>query len=298
MCLKSNPGKNISGSGVALVTPMDENQNLDLESLQRLTNHVVKNGINYIVALGTTSEAATLSLEEKKQVLQVIKKSSRGKVPIVLSVGGNHTLTIIQEARYLKFDEYSALLSVCPYYVKPSQNGLYEHYKKLSQELNIPIILYNVPGRTGVNLRPETCLALAQDFENIFAVKEACGNITQFWEIIQNSPKGFKVISGDDGSTLASTFLGGEGAISVLAQAFPEKFSAMIQYAKHSDTQSANEINKFLYPFVPLIFEEGNPVGIKSLLKTLGIIRHDQTRLPLIRASQNLSLRIKNKVKC
>ena len=285
--------KNIFGTGVALISPMRADNSLDLESLKRLTAHIIEGGVDYIVALGTTSEAATLSLEEKQEVLQTIKEENRDRLPVVLSVGGNNTYELIQEAKRLNYSDYDALLSVCPYYVKPSQQGLYQHYKTLSQELSIPIILYNVPGRTGVNLLPETSLSLARECKNIFGIKEACGDVAQFWELLQDAPKDFKAISGDDASTLATTFLGGDGAISVLAQAFPKEFSSMIRKARSGKVQQANELNRFLYPFIPLIFEEGNPVGIKNLLKILGIIQSDQTRLPLVRATQRLEEKIK-----
>lgn len=290
MCSRAN--FQIQGTGVALITPMDESGQIDLASLEKLVCHVIEQGVEYIVALGTTSEAASLSMDEKKKVLQTIKIANRSRVPVILSVGGSDTFKIIEEAKELRVRDYDAMLSVTPYYVKPSQEGLYMHYKTLAREIQTSIILYNVPGRTAVNLHPKTVRSLAESFQNICAIKEASGSTSQFWELLQGAPQGFRVISGDDATTLPTNFLGGEGAISVIAQAFPKAFSSMVRLAKNRENQKAVAIHRLLYSGIQMIFEEGNPTGIKCMLKELGIIKHHQTRLPLMKASQALERKI------
>ena len=233
----------LTGMGVALITPFKEDESVDYTALGRLVDYQIKNGIDYLVVLGTTAETATLTEEEKKQVTAFIINRVKGRVPLVLGVGGNCTRAVVEELQTKDFTGVAAILSVTPYYNKPSQEGIYQHYKAIAEATELPIVLYNVPGRTGVNMTSDTTLRLARDFANIVAVKEASGNISQMDEIIKNKPKDFMVISGDDGITFPLITLGAVGVISVIGNAFPKEFSRMVRLALKGDYKNALEIH-------------------------------------------------------
>jgi len=267
--------------GVALITPFKEDESVDFTALGRLVDYQIKNGIDYLVVLGTTAETATLTEEEKKQVTTFILNRVKGRVPIVLGVGGNCTRAVVEELQTKDFTGVDAILSVTPYYNKPSQEGIYQHYKAIAQATELPIILYNVPGRTGVNMTTETTLRLAKDFDNIVAVKEASGNISQMDEIIKNKPKDFMVISGDDGITFPLITLGAVGVISVIGNAFPKEFSRMVRLALKGDFKNALEIHHSFTELFNLLFVDGNPAGVKCMLSAMGFIEN-KLRLPLV----------------
>lgn len=275
------------GTGVALVTPFSEDKSIDIQSLEKLVNHVIDNGVEYLVVLGTTAETATLTTQEKEIVKQTIKQTNKGRVPMVLGIGGNNTQSVIDEIKSTELSDYDCILSVTPYYNKPSQKGLYQHFEAIAQSSSLPILLYNVPGRTGINMSAQTTLKLAHDIPNIIGVKEASGNVVQFMQILQNKPNDFLVISGDDMTSLACVLMGGAGVISVIGQAFAKDFSQMIRYALLGNTQQARQIHYKLMDSFNLIFEEGNPVGIKSLLQIQNLCK-DIVRLPLVKASSEL----------
>lgn len=275
------------GTGVALVTPFNEDKSIDIQSLEKLVNHVIDNGVEYLVVLGTTAETATLTTQEKEIVKQTIKQTNKGRVPMVLGFGGNNTQSVIDEIKSTELSDYDCILSVTPYYNKPSQKGLYQHFEAIAQSSSLPILLYNVPGRTGINMSAQTTLKLAHDIPNIIGVKEASGNVVQFMQILQNKPNDFLVISGDDMTSLACVLMGGAGVISVIGQAFAKDFSQMIRYALSGNTQQATQIHYKLMDSFDLIFEEGNPVGIKSLLQIQNLCK-DIVRLPLVKASSEL----------
>jgi 4-hydroxy-tetrahydrodipicolinate synthase len=271
----------LTGMGVALITPFKEDESVDYTALGRLVDYQIKNGIDYLVVLGTTAETATLTEEEKKQVTTFILNRVKGRVPIVLGVGGNCTRAVVEELQTKDFTGVDAILSVTPYYNKPSQEGIYQHYKAIAQATELPIILYNVPGRTGVNMTTETTLRLAKDFDNIVAVKEASGNISQMDEIIKNKPKDFMVISGDDGITFPLITLGAVGVISVIGNAFPKEFSRMVRLALKGDFKNALEIHHSFTELFNLLFVDGNPAGVKCMLNAMGFIEN-KLRLPLV----------------
>jgi 4-hydroxy-tetrahydrodipicolinate synthase len=271
----------LTGMGVALITPFKEDESVDFTALGRLVDYQIKNGIDYLVVLGTTAETATLTEEEKKQVTTFILNRVKGRVPIVLGVGGNCTRAVVEELQTKDFTGVDAILSVTPYYNKPSQEGIYQHYKAIAQATELPIILYNVPGRTGVNMTTETTLRLAKDFDNIVAVKEASGNISQMDEIIKNKPKDFMVISGDDGITFPLITLGAVGVISVIGNAFPKEFSRMVRLALKGDFKNALEIHHSFTELFNLLFVDGNPAGVKCMLSAMGFIEN-KLRLPLV----------------
>ena len=274
--------KKFSGVGVALVTPFDETGRVDEHSLRNLVNYVIDGGVDYLVALGTTSEAATMTADERAFVVQVIAEENAGRLPIVLGIGGNNTNQVIHDLAtlpYLRLGD--AILSVTPYYNKPSQEGIYQHYKAIASATKLPVILYNVPGRTGVNMTAETTLRLAREFDNIVAIKEASGNITQMDDIIKNKPKDFMVISGDDGITFPLITLGAVGVISVIGNAFPREFSRMVRLALEGDYANALLIHHKFTELFELLFVDGNPAGVKSILSSMGYIRN-RLRLPLV----------------
>jgi len=271
----------LTGMGVALITPFKEDESIDYTALGRLVDFQIKNGIDYLVVLGTTAETATLTEEEKKQVTAFIINRVKGRVPIVLGVGGNCTRALVEELNTKDFTGVDAILSVTPYYNKPSQEGIYQHYKALAEATELPIILYNVPGRTGVNMTSDTTLRLAKDFANIVAVKEASGNISQMDEIIKNKPKDFMVISGDDGITFPLITLGAVGVISVIGNAFPKEFSRMVRLALQGDYKNALEIHHSFTELFNLLFVDGNPAGVKCMLNAMGFIEN-KLRLPLV----------------
>jgi 4-hydroxy-tetrahydrodipicolinate synthase len=273
------------GLGVAMVTPFTAQGKLDFAGLKRLTEHLVSNGADYLVVQGTTGESVTLTTEEKRTVLDYILEVNNKRKPVVLGVGGNNTLAVAEHLRNLDIQGLSGILSVSPYYNKPTQAGIYAHYRALSEASPLPIILYNVPGRTGSNMAPETTLRLAHDFKNIVAIKEASGNLSQMEEIMQHRPAGFSVISGDDNLTLPAIALGADGVISVVGNAFPAAYSKMVHQALFGSVVDARLIHYRLRKLVDLLFVEGNPGGIKEVLHHLGICENHM-RLPLMPVSE------------
>lgn len=281
----------LKGVGVALVTPFNEDLSVDFESLTKLVDYNIENGTGYLVVLGTTAEAATLSAEEKKQVIEHIIKVNNKRVPLVLGIGGNNTLEVKKQIEEADLSEFTAVLSVSPYYNKPNQEGLYQHYKMLAST-GKNIIIYNVPSRTGQNVEAETTLRLAREFPNLFLIKEAAPNILQYFDILRKKPEGFNLVSGDDEYTLPVTLAGGAGVISVIGQAYPKEFSTMVQLAFDKKVEEAYEIHNKLVEITRLIFAEGNPCGIKVILAEMGIIKN-YLRLPLVAASEGLHAKIK-----
>ncbi len=281
----------LKGVGVALVTPFNEDLSVDFDSLTKLVDYNIENGTNYLVVLGTTAEAATLSAEEKKQVIEHIIKVNNKRVPLVLGIGGNNTLEVKKQIEEADLSAFEAVLSVSPYYNKPNQEGLYQHYKALAST-GKNIIIYNVPSRTGQNIEAETTLRLAKEFPNLFLIKEAAPNILQYFDILRKKPEGFNLVSGDDEYTLPVTLAGGNGVISVIGQAYPKEFSTMVQLAFDKKVDEAYEIHNKLVEITRLIFAEGNPCGIKVILAEMGIIKN-YLRLPLVPASEGLYAKIK-----
>ncbi|WP_426276365.1 4-hydroxy-tetrahydrodipicolinate synthase [Chryseobacterium sp. S-02] len=281
----------LKGVGVALVTPFNEDLSVDFDSLTKLVDYNIENGTNYLVVLGTTAEAATLSADEKKQVIEHIIKVNNKRVPLVLGIGGNNTLEVKKQIEEADLSAFEAVLSVSPYYNKPNQEGLYQHYKALAST-GKNIIIYNVPSRTGQNIEAETTLRLAKEFPNLFLIKEAAPNILQYFDILRKKPEGFNLVSGDDEYTLPVTLAGGNGVISVIGQAYPKEFSTMVQLAFDKKVDEAYEIHNKLVEITRLIFAEGNPCGIKVILAEMGIIKN-YLRLPLVPASEGLHAKIK-----
>lgn len=281
------------GTGVALVTPFKEDLSVDHEALKNIVNFNIKNGTSYLVISGTTGESVTITLQEKKEIVTSVSKANNGRIPMVLGIGGSNTAQVIEEIKATDLSGFSAILSVSPYYSKPSQEGIYQHFKAISEVSPVPIILYNVPGRTAKNMLPETTLRLANDFKNIVAVKEAGNNTQQYLELLKSKPEGFLVISGDDDLALGITLAGGSGVISVLGQAFPKEFSKMIQLGLEGKSKEAHDLHFKFMEITSLIFEENNPAGIKAVLEALNLCR-DSVRLPLVPATQNLKTKIKN----
>ena len=285
---------NLKGVGVALVTPFNEDLSIDFDSLTKLIEYNIENGTNYLVVLGTTAEAATLSSEEKKQVINHIIKVNNKRVPLVLGIGGNNTLEVKKQIEETDTTDFDAILSVSPYYNKPNQEGLYQHYKMLA-ETGKQIIIYNVPGRTGQNIEASTTLRLAKEFPNLFMIKEAAPNILQYFDIIRNKPENFNLVSGDDEYTLPVTLAGGNGVISVIGQGYPKEFSTMLNLAFDRKVDEAYVIHNKLVEITRLIFAERNPVGIKYVLSQKGIIKN-YLRLPLVPASKSLEEKIKEQM--
>lgn len=281
----------LKGVGVALVTPFNEDLSVDFESLTKLIEYNIENGTRYLVVLGTTAEAATLSSEEKKQVVEHIIKINNKRLPLVLGIGGNHTLEVKKQIEETDLSDFEAVLSVSPYYNKPNQEGLYQHYKALAST-GKNIIIYNVPSRTGQNVEAETTLRLANEFPNLFLIKEASPNILQYFDILRKKPEGFSLVSGDDEFTLPVTLAGGDGVISVIGQGYPKEFSTMVQLAFDGKVKEAYEIHNKLVEITRLIFAEGNPCGIKVVLAEKGLIKN-YLRLPLVPASEGLYEKIK-----
>ncbi|HOH74708.1 MAG: 4-hydroxy-tetrahydrodipicolinate synthase [Paludibacteraceae bacterium] len=269
------------GMGVALVTPFKTDGSVDFSALARLVDYQLKNGTDYLVVLGTTAETPTLSAEEQLEITQFIVEKVNGKLPIVLGMGGNDTRALVQKISTANLNGVDAILSVTPYYNKPTQEGIYQHYAAVAKSTKLPIILYNVPGRTGVNMSVETTLRLANDFSNIIATKEASGNIAQVDAIIKNKPKDFLVISGDDAITFPLITLGASGVISVIGNAFPCEFSKMVRLALAGDYQTALTIHHGFTELIELLFVDGNPAGVKSILSAMGYLEN-QLRLPLL----------------
>lgn len=273
--------RRLKGMGVALITPFKEDGSVDYDALLRLVELQVQNGIDFLCVLGTTAETPTLTAEEKKKIKSLVIERVNGRVPILLGVGSNCTQTVIDTITKEDMTGVDALLVAVPYYNKPSQEGIYQHYKAIAQSTNLPIVLYNVPGRTGVNMTAETTLRLAHDFKNIVAIKEASGNITQMDEIIKKKPENFDVISGDDGITFPLITLGAVGVISVIGNAFPKEFSRMTRLALAGDYNNALLIHHQFTELFKLLFVDGNPAGVKAMLSMMGMIEN-RLRLPLV----------------
>ncbi len=272
---------NIAGTGVAIVTPFLTNGEIDYKNLEAFLNNIIDNEVDFIVALGTTSEAVTLTSDEKTEVMRYVLKVVNNRVPIVMGIGGNNTKAVVEEIQNTDFKGISAILSVAPYYNKPNQRGIYAHFKAIAESSIVPVILYNVPGRTSSNIAAETTIKLAKDFDNIIAVKEASGDLGQVMEIINNKPDGFSVFSGDDALTFPMIALGAEGVISVVANAFPKDFSMMVDYALKSNNIEASKIHYGLLEIINLLFTDGNPAGVKAALEILGIMGNN-LRLPMV----------------
>jgi 4-hydroxy-tetrahydrodipicolinate synthase len=280
------------GTGVAIVTPFCKDQSIDYKALEKLIEHLISNGVNYLVVQGTTGESVTLTTEEKTKSLAFIIKINKGRLPIVLGIGGNSTVSVVKQIQSTDLTDVDAILSVSPYYNKPTQEGIYQHYKAVVGAFDLPIILYNVPGRTASNISAETTLRLAADFKNIIAIKEASGNLEQSMQIIASKPADFLVISGDDALTLPIIASGGDGVISVLANAFPNGFSRMVDAALNNKMEEARNLHYKYFPLIDLLFVEGNPAGVKAALNHINILG-DTVRLPLV----NVSEKTKNAIK-
>lgn len=279
------------GIGVALVTPFKEDLSVDIHALQEIVEYNIAGGVDYLVALGTTAESVTLTKEEKRLVMQTISLANAGRLPLVVGVGGNNTTSLVEELKTMDFMDFDAVLSVSPAYNKPTQEGIYQHFKALSMASPLPIILYNVPSRTGSNMLPSTTIRLARDFDNIIGIKEACADQIQIDQLMQQKPDSFHIISGDDFTALSTVLAGGSGVISVLGQGLPNAFSRMIHLGLQGDSESAYEIHQSLLDGMHLIFEEGNPAGIKSIFEYLKLSTA-YVRLPLVEASEALKFKI------
>lgn len=275
------------GTGVALVTPFRKPVSIDFSKLEALINRLIANGVDYIVALGTTSEAATMTDTERHALQDFIIETVAGRCPIMLGLGGNNTLAVTDAIANTNFDGISGILSVAPYYNKPNQRGLAQHFKQIADSSPVPVIIYNVPGRTGVNIAADTTLQLAAECPNIMGIKEASGNIAQVMQIIKNKPERFLVISGDDALTYPMMTLGAAGVISVIANALPKEMSSMVKYAQKGDLKKALPLHYRMLPLMNAIFEEGNPAGIKALLEIQGLISNN-LRMPLVKVSKPL----------
>lgn len=283
--------QSLIGTGVALVTPFKKDFSIDTEALKRIVCFSIDGGIEYLVVLGTTAENATLSFNEKEIVIQTVIEANNGSLPLVLGVGGNNTAEVVQELKTRDLSAFAAILSVSPYYNKPTQEGIYQHFKAIAEASPIPVILYNVPGRTASNMLPATVLRLANDFENIVAIKEAAGDIVQAMKLIKDKPKDFLVISGDDMIALPMVLAGGAGVISVIGQGFPKEFSEMIRLGLNKKPDEAFKYQYLLSDSIDMIFEQGNPAGIKQVFVSLGI-SENIVRLPLVIVDDLLAKRI------
>ena len=277
--------KKFNGTGVALVTPFRKEGEVDYSALEKLVEFQIQNGVNYLVVQGTTGESVTLTDQEKISVLEFVIEINKERLPIVLGIGGNNTSSVIEQIHQFSNYKIDGILSVSPYYNKPSQEGIYAHYKALSKASSLPIILYNVPGRTSSNISPDTALKLANECENIIAIKEASGNLEQIMQIILHKPDGFLVISGDDALTLPHLAIGGDGVISVVANAFPKRFSTMVSSILKGDLDLAKQKHYELFEIIKYLFADGNPGGIKYVLKLINICE-DNMRLPLVNINE------------
>jgi 4-hydroxy-tetrahydrodipicolinate synthase len=284
------------GTGVALITPFKEDLSVDFDALVKLVNFNIENGTDYLVINGTTAESATISAEEKTQIIALIVKTNAKRVPLVLGIGGNNTLEVVKDIKTTDLSNIDGILSVVPYYSKPTQEGFYQHFKAIAAASEKPIILYNVPGRTAKNMEATTTIRLANDFKNIIGVKEAGNNMQQYLELLKNKPSDFLIISGDDDLALGVILAGGAGVISVIGQAYPKEFSTMVNFGLESKNKEGYAIHFKMMAIVDYIFEENNPAGIKTVLQELGICRNE-VRLPLVKASLGLHHKITNFVK-
>jgi len=283
--------QSLIGTGVALVTPFKKDFSVDVDALKAIVNFQIDNGIDYLVVLGTTAESATLSKTEKELVIKTVIEANNGRLPLVLGVGSNNTQEVVDELKSRDFSDFVAILSVSPYYNKPTQEGIYQHFKAIAEASPIPIILYNVPGRTASNMLPSTIIRLANEFKNVVAVKEAAGDIVQAMKLIKEKPKDFLVISGDDMITLPMVLAGGAGVISVIAEGFPKQFSEMVHLGLNKRVEEAYKIHYLLTDSIDMIFEQGNPAGIKEVFKSLGL-SENTVRLPLVNVDENLAKRL------
>ncbi|KUM21382.1 4-hydroxy-tetrahydrodipicolinate synthase [Flavobacterium psychrophilum] len=279
------------GTGVALVTPFKKDFSVDTQALKRIVNYVIDGGVEYLVVLGTTAESATLSQDEKELVIATIVDANNGRLHLVLGIGGNNTMKVVEELKTRDFSKFSAVLSVSPYYNKPTQEGIYQHFKMVAEASPIPVILYNVPGRTASNMLPETVLRLAKDFKNLIGIKEAAGDIVQAMKLIQGKPKDFLVISGDDMITLPMILAGGSGVISVIGEGYPKEFSQMVRLGLQRKVDEAYILHYKLMNSIDMIFEQGNPSGVKEIFKSLGL-SENTVRLPLVSVNEDLSNRL------
>lgn len=279
------------GTGVALVTPFKKDFSVDTEALVRIVNFVIDGGVEYLVVLGTTGEPATLTNDEKELVIKTIVDANKGRLPLVLGVGGNNTAQVVEELKTRDFSDFSAILSVSPYYNKPTQEGIYQHFSAIAKASPVPVILYNVPGRTASNVLPSTVVRLANEFKNVIAIKEAAGDIVQAMKLIQTKPKDFLVISGDDMVTLPMVLAGGAGVISVIGEGFPRQFSDMVRLGLERKVEEAYALHYQIADSIDMIFEQGNPAGIKEVHRVLGL-SENTVRLPLVSVNQDLADRI------
>lgn len=284
------------GTGIAIVTPFNNDGSVDHESLKKIVNYNIENGTNYIVISGTTGESVTITKQEKQEIIQTIKEANAGQLPLVLGIGGNNTAAVVEEIKSTDLSDFAGILSVSPYYSKPTQEGMYQHFKAVAEACPIPVILYNVPGRTAKNMEPSTTLRLARDFENVVAVKEAGNNVQQYLELLRDKPEDFSVISGDDDLALGIVLAGGAGVISVIGQGLPKPFCEMIQLGLEGKAKEAYKIHFKLMKMIDLIFAENNPAGIKAVLKALNLCS-DKVRLPLVEATEELQAQIKEALK-
>lgn len=283
--------QSLIGTGVALVTPFKADFSIDTEALTRIVNFSIDGGVEYLVILGTTAENATLSASEKEIVIATVIEANKGRLPLVLGVGGNNTMEVVAELQTRDLSSFEAILSVSPYYVKPTQEGIYQHFKAIAEATTKPIILYNVPGRTSSNMLPETVVRLATDFNNIVAIKEASGDLVQGIQLLKTKPTDFLVISGDDMTALLLTLAGASGVISVIGQGFPTAFSEMIRLGLNRKVDQAFQTLFQMTSIIDMIFEQGNPAGIKQVFQSLGIA-NNTVRLPLVKVDESLANRI------
>ncbi len=287
--------KKFRGTGVAIITPFKNDSSIDFAALGRVVNHVITGGVNYIVVLGTTGESVTLTKDEKKAIISYVIEVTDNRVPLVVGIGGNNTQEIINHIRQTNLTGIEGILSVAPYYNKPNQRGLFQHFKAIANSTSIPVILYNVPGRTCSNISSDTCLELANECENIVAVKEASGDMAQIMRIIKNKPDNFSVISGDDLMTIPIIASGGAGVISVLANAFPFATSELVANALKSNFKSAREIQLRYLEMIDLLFVDGNPSGVKAMLSMMNLCLNN-LRLPLVPVNRTIYTRIQKAI--
>jgi 4-hydroxy-tetrahydrodipicolinate synthase len=287
--------KRFRGTGVAIVTPFKNDSSIDFSALGRVINHVIKGNVNYIVAMGTTGEASTLTKDEKQAVISYVLETVDSRVPVVIGIGGNNTHEIINSIREMELEGVDGILSVCPYYNKPSQRGIFLHFKAIATSSPLPVIIYNVPSRTSCNITSETCLEIAHECENIIAVKEASGDIAQIMRIVRGKPENFLVISGDDMMTLPVIAAGGSGVISVLANAFPYECSELVNFALKNNFKAAREIQFRFMESIELLFADGNPSGVKAFLNIMNLCQNN-LRLPLVPVNRSIYARIQKAV--
>jgi len=288
--------REIQGHGVAMITPFNGDGSIDFDAIPVIVNHLIAGGVDYLVVLGTTAETATLTKAEKIALVDKIIEVNAGRLPLVLGLGGNHTQELLGMFDWFNLSSFTALLSVSPYYNKPNQEGLYQHFKTIANHSSLPIILYNVPSRTGVNIAPETVLRLAEDFDNIVALKEASGDFQQAQTLMKLCPPDFSILSGDDEMSLPMILAGAKGVISVIGNAMPEQYSKIIQEGLRRNVDEAYSIQYQLLDLIRMIYFEGNPTGIKVLMETLGLCENN-LRLPLVPASKELTLQLKEELK-